>query len=223
MQKGCRDSSRGIYIAYLIQGLILLSAVYSLSIGQYLTAVSSGIAFSLTLVPSLMMRSLRFCLPWGVNLCIAVSLYLHVMGHVADYYIIFAPYYDKLTHFVSSITVAILGFFLAILADRLWDLRLNRQAIVFFVVILTLAMGAVWEIYEFVFDQVFGMNLQHGNTDTMLDLIIDLVGAMIVALFADITLRTVPKEEIISLFPESAHTAVKTDLGEGLPEMAESR
>lgn len=219
----CPDPSRGVYLTYFVQGLILLSVAYSLTIGEYFLGFSSGVAFLLTIVPSLMTRNMRLCLPWEVNLFIAVSLYLHVMGHVGGYYVLFAPYYDKLTHLVSSITVALLAFFAAVLADHQGDVRLTRPAIVVFILIFTLAAGTVWEIYEFVFDQVFGTNLQLGNTDTMSDLVVDLVGAGIVAVFAAIALTKTEKHQFLRLFADPSSHPKPGDVGSDPAESAEGR
>ena len=42
------------------------------------------------------------------------------------------------------------------------------------------SIGAMWEIFEFSMDQLFGMNMQKsGLVDTMTDLIIDTAGAAI--------------------------------------------
>ena len=221
MPSACPDPSRGVYLIYLIQGLILLSVAYSLTAGDYFLGFSAGIAFLLTMVPSLMTRNLHLCLPWEVNLLIAVSLYLHVMGHVGDYYVLFAPYYDKLTHLVSSVTVALLAFFAAILADHQGDLRLTRPAIIIFILIFTLAAGAAWEIYEFTCDQVFGTNLQHGNTDTMVDLIVDLIGAAIVAIFAAIALSRGEKDRFIRFFVDRTSRRNPGDIMDGPADLAE--
>ena len=179
----CLDSSRGVYLTYFIQGLILLAAAASIMGGEYLSGLSAAFAFLLTLAPSFATRNMRFCLPWGVNLLIAVSLYLHVMGYTGGYYAALA-YYDKLAHLVSSATVALIVFSLMVLAGHRGDVRLTTPAVVASILIATLAAGALWEIYEFAVDQIFGTSLQLGNTDTMWDLIMDLIGAAIVAGFA---------------------------------------
>ena len=46
---------------------------------------------------------------------------------------------------------------------------------------LSIAVG--WEIYEFSMDKLYGMTLQKGNTDTMVDFISCAVGAVITMLF----------------------------------------
>ena len=42
---------------------------------------------------------------------------------------------------------------------------------------LAISIGAVWEVFEFVMDQLFGLNMQKsGLVDTVWDLIVNLVG-----------------------------------------------
>ncbi|MDK2890130.1 MAG: hypothetical protein PWR21_762 [Methanoculleus sp.] len=219
----CPDPSRGIYLTYFIQGLILLSAASSITAGEFFLGLSAGVAFLLTMAPSLMTRNLRLCLPWEVNLLVAVSLYLHVMGHVGEYYVLLAPYYDKLTHLISSITVAVIAFFLAILAEHQGDVRLTRQAIVVFILVSTLAAGAVWEIYEFVVDQAFDMGLQHGNTDTMMDLIVDLVGGVIVAVIAATALARGEVHRFIRFFADPSSGTEPAEIVADPVDMARSR
>jgi uncharacterized membrane protein YjdF len=64
-------------------------------------------------------------------------------------------------------------------------LQFERWQIFFFIVIFTLAFGAIWEIWEFTLDTLAGAYLtkplQHSNTDTMIDLITDLFGGLIIA------------------------------------------
>jgi hypothetical protein len=50
---------------------------------------------------------------------------------------------------------------------------------------ITFALGIAvgWEIYEFIMDSLYGMTLQKGNSDTMMDFISCSVGAVITMLF----------------------------------------
>jgi hypothetical protein len=46
-----------------------------------------------------------------------------------------------------------------------------------------LAIGALWEIYEFAMDSIFGLNMQKsGLVDTMWDLVVDAGGAFVASL-----------------------------------------
>ena len=60
--------------------------------------------------------------------------------------------------------------------------------IAFFAFMFALGMGALWEIFEFSMDKIFGMNMQKpmfgdysGLTDTMYDLIVDAIGALFIS------------------------------------------
>jgi uncharacterized membrane protein YjdF len=201
---GRRLNFSGILLAYAVQGLILLQVGYSFAKGDYFLGLVGSFAFFLTTVPYLVRRRFDISLPWEVNLLIALSLFLHVAGHVSDYYILFSPYYDKIAHFVSSITISVLGFVLVLLVDRYSSLQLTRPMIIFFIVIFTMALGAFWEIYEYLFDTFLGTVLQHGLDDTMIDLIFDLFGAIIIAAVGNFYLRRLTKEEMALLFMNPA-------------------
>lgn len=190
----------GIVLAYFIQGLILLNVGYSVWCHNWFLAFVGLFGFFITTVPYFVSTKTDLCLPWEVNLLIALSLYLHVAGHIADYYVIFAPYYDKIAHFVSSITVSVLGFVLVLLIDRYAGFRLTRPMLICFIVIFTMAMGAFWEIYEYIFDLFFNTKLQLGLDDTMTDLVFDLFGAILTAAVGNFYLRRLTIEEVTCFF-----------------------
>ena len=201
------NRSRGIYLAYTIQGLILLAAASRFLAGEYFLGFAAAFAFLLTMVPALVTRSLRLYLPWEINVLIAASLYIHVMGHVGEYYVTLAPYYDKLAHLVASVTVGLIALFLVLIAEHRGEVRLTGPAIAVFILTSTLAAGTVWEIYEFAADQVLGTNLQFGNTDTMWDLVVDLIGGALVAVFAAIVLARGEEDRFDRFFAEPSSGA----------------
>lgn len=59
---------------------------------------------------------------------------------------------------------------------------------------LTLALGAFWEIMEFASDQILATSYQHGLDDTMWDLITDLVGGGIIGVLGNIYVTQIPEE-----------------------------
>jgi hypothetical protein len=179
--------SRGVYIAWAIQGLILLEGVYGIIVLSPSIVITAFTGFFLTCIPYLIERRIQVTLPWEVNLLIAVSVFLHVAGYSQYLYVLFYPYYDKFAHFVTSITVGVLAFVSILLINRFSCTKLARWQIFFYIVIFTMAIGAFWEIYEYLMDTFFGSYLtkplQHGLDDTMIDLITDLLGGIIVATF----------------------------------------
>ena len=190
----------GIYLAYLMQMLIFVYAVYSVYTRDYFWAIWGFFALILTLTPLMLKRRFHVTLPWELNFLIVLSLYLSVSGNVQGWYYHFYPFYDKVAHLVSSITIAVLGFVAAVIMDRYTEIKMNRPLIVIFVIIFTMAIGSFWEITEFVSDNLFGTQLQVGLRDTMYDLIFDLAGGTIIGVLGDVYLKRMPKERFFSDF-----------------------
>lgn len=180
-------SNRGVYIAVAMQGLILLEGIYGLFIRNPSIIFTSFIGFFMTCIPYLIGRRIQVTLPWEVNFLIAFAIFLHVVGYSQHLYILLYPYFDKFAHFVSSITVAVLAFVSIILINRFSCTKLPRWQIFFYIVIFTMAIGAFWEIFEYLMDTFFGAyltkSLQHGIDDTMIDLILDLLGGIVIGFF----------------------------------------
>ena len=180
-------SNRGVYIALAMQGLILLEGIYGLFIRNPSIIFTSFIGLFMTCIPYLIGRRIQVTLPWEVNFLIAFAIFLHVAGYSQHLYILLYPYYDKFAHFVSSITVAVLAFVSIILINRFSCTKLRRWQIFFYIVIFTMAIGAFWEIYEYLMDTFLGAyltkSLQHGLDDTMIDLILDLLGGVVIGFF----------------------------------------
>lgn len=105
-------------------------------------------------------------------------------------------YYDRIwwwdiaLHASSGLLLGILGFLLVYVlneSDQV-DMQLKPRFLAIFAFLFAVATGALWEIFEFSMDQLFGMRMQKpmlgddsGLTDTMWDLIVDALGAAIVS------------------------------------------
>ena len=182
------------YLTYIMQALIIMTAVYSFHIGYYAGTFFGLVAVGLSLIPTLVHRKVHIVVPWEVTFLIALTLFLHIAGYSYYWYVNLYPYYDKFAHLIASITVALLGFLAVLIIMRVSNgLQFERWHIFFFIVIFTLALGVIWEIWEFTLDSLAGASpiqpLQLSNTDTMLDLIADLGGGIIIAVLGTFYLK----------------------------------
>jgi hypothetical protein len=182
------------YLTYIMQALIILTAVYSFHIGYYAGTFFGLVAVGLSLIPTLVHRKVHIVVPWEVTFLIALTLFLHIAGYSYYWYVDFYPYYDKFTRLIASMTVALLGFLAVLIIMRISNgLQFKRWHIFFFIVIFTLALGVIWEIWEFALDSLAGAYptnpLQLSNADTMLDLIADLGGGIVIAVLGTFYLK----------------------------------
>lgn len=91
-------------------------------------------------------------------------------------------HFDIVTHCASGVLSAWFGYdFANIIYRKRGDLGPAMSSLFSLAFALSIAVG--WEIYEFSMDMLYGMTLQKGNTDTMVDFISCAIGAVITMLF----------------------------------------
>ena len=90
-------------------------------------------------------------------------------------------HFDIVTHCASGVLSAWFGYdFANIIYRKRGDLGPAMSSLFSLAFALSIAVG--WEIYEFSMDKLYGMTLQKGNTDTMVDFISCAIGAVVTML-----------------------------------------
>ena len=117
------------------------------------------------------------------------------LGEVRNFYYA-VPHWDTMLHTFSGAMLGALGFTIAeLLSDSPNSkVELSPFFIAFFGFCFAVAAGAVWEIYEYTIDSIMKLNMQKyafedgtlklgraALNDTMKDIIVDVVGALIMA------------------------------------------
>ena len=111
------------------------------------------------------------------------------LGEVRDYYERFW-WWDLLLHGTAGLLLGILGFMIVYVLNenQRVDMHMRPSFLALFAFCFSQAIGAVWEIFEFAMDELFGLTMQKpmlgdasGLTDTMWDLIVNAIGAAIIS------------------------------------------
>ncbi len=147
---------------------------------------------------------------WGVEIpsfmtvLYAVFLYCSIyLGEVRGFYFLI-PYWDTILHTFSGIALGALGFSVLTLlnkTDRV-PFNLSPAFVSIFAFCFAVAVDVVWEIYEFAADGLLTMNMQKHSLangqplvgrealgDTMVDLIVDSIGAAFISLVGYVSLK----------------------------------
>ncbi len=157
--------------------------------------VNTGVAILVTELPDLLDRRYDFPLDPGLTLWITAAVFLHALGTVgipgseANFYRS-VWWWDHVTHALSSSVVAAVGY----ATTRAFDTRsesvsLPPKFMFVFILLFVLAFGVAWEVIEFVLAELSALTgsgpvlTQYGLDDTMLDLVFDAIGGVIVALW----------------------------------------
>lgn len=164
-------------------------------------------------LPSILNRKWKIVVPNTIIILYYVFLYCAIyLGEVFDFYYRI-PYWDTLLHAFSGAMLGALGFVLVDILNKDSHVRVSLSPffVSLFAFSFALAVGALWEVYEFSFDALLGLNMQKHTTqegalllgnaalsDTMKDIIIDAVAALLVAILGYILGQRREKHPLIS-------------------------
>ncbi|MDX1656756.1 MAG: hypothetical protein R3310_16220, partial [Candidatus Competibacteraceae bacterium] len=148
---------------------------------------------AITFLPLVLGRRFEINIPPEFELLAVVFVYASLfLGEVHGYYVRFW-WWDVLLHSGSGLLLGIIGFLLVYVLNEQKEVQLHMRPsfVALFAFMFAMGLGALWEIFEFAMDQLFGLNMQKsGLVDTMWDLIVDMIGSLIIALLGWGFLRT---------------------------------
>ena len=217
-------------IAFVLFLTLVLSVLYALTRfilapseipeGEQFTKVKSDyllmftqclLGLAVMSLPTIITHKLRLMVPNAMCILYYVFLYCAIfLGEIFSFYYLI-PHWDLYLHAMSGAMLGALGFILVdwLNKDEHVKLSMSPVFVSLFAFSFALAVGALWEIYEFAFDRALGLNMQKFRNedgtlligasalrDTMEDLIIDGVSAAAVTILGPITnLRRKKKKE----------------------------
>ncbi len=165
---------------YAVRIFLTAEIVIALATRTYTTAFIALATLGMTMLPAVFASRLHIKLPItflsAAVIFIFATLYL---GEVGDFYERYW-WWDDVLHFGSAMGFGILGFLMVFMMFEGDRYAAPPWAISLIAFCVAVTIGAIWEIFEFGMDQIFGLNMQKsGLPDTMSDLIIDSIGAAI--------------------------------------------
>lgn len=184
------DESRSVaaWLTFLIQVLLVVGLAMFVLRRDWENTFLTLIVIGLTAVPALLWRRYHIVVPPEFQLIAAAFVFLSLfLGSAGNFYYKFW-WWDAVLHTGSGFLLGIVGWislFLLNQTDRV-PKGIRPEFLCFFAVTFAVFLGVVWEIFEFAVDKFApSINMQSNETgvdDTMHDLIVDTLGAIIVAL-----------------------------------------
>ena len=114
------------------------------------------------MLPTFLSHKWKVVVPNTVVILYYIFLYCAIyLGEVQNFYFVI-PYWDTILHAFSGAMLGALGFILVDLLNKDQKVHVNLSPffISLFAFCFALAVGALWEIYEFSFDALLGLNMQ---------------------------------------------------------------
>lgn len=172
-----RDQTR---LTRLIWLALILAAAEALITERFSLAFVALITLGLSMAPVYVARWAEITVPKGFMLAVVMFVGGTIfLGEVFDFYNRFW-WWDIAMHGGSAVGFGLIGFVLVFMMFQGDRFAAPPLAIAVFAFCFAVAIGAMWEIFEFTMDQLAGTNMQKsGLRDTMGDLIVDCGGALI--------------------------------------------
>ena len=181
----------------LLRMVLAAFAIVTFLRGEFIWCLSIVFSLFLTLAPSILRRDFNVRLPIIFEIGITLSVFLHLVGGYVGLYWTWG-YYDHITHFISSLTVSMIGVtLLYILAYSFKVICLPPLGFGIFTVLFAMSVGVVWEFLEWFSDWAWATGLQVDLHDTMWDLVFDTLAGVIIGSAATLRLKREKKLDVV--------------------------
>jgi hypothetical protein len=176
---------------------LLLVGIFFIGVerGSTTVVVNALVGLVATQIPPLLERDYGVPMDPALTLWITSAVFLHALGVLGlpgserNFYGT-VWWWDHLTHALSSSVVAAVGYATARALDvRSDDIHLPPKFMFVYVLIFVMAFGVLWEVIEFAIGEAArllgnrALLTQYGLHDSMLDLVFDAIGAVVVGVW----------------------------------------
>ncbi len=193
-------------LAYALQSILIVGLLAEIWSQQWFNAVITSAIILITFSPVLLEKKLHVYIPPEfVLLSIGFVFASLFLGEVHGYYTRYW-WWDIALHTGSGVLLGIVGFLLVHVLNETEKIGVYMKPgfVAFFAFLFAIGIGALWEIFEFSMDSIFDMNMQKemlgdssGLTDTMWDLIVDTIGALVMSVLGYGYIKTAKNESFL--------------------------
>lgn len=186
-------------------------AVYSLIQQNYIIMLECLVGVVLVIAPGLIDKRLKLELPSLLYIVYFIFIFAAIfLGSGLGFYSR-VPRWDDILHSLSGALLAVLGFAIVMIYNKKSKNitgTISAGFMAVFAFSFALAIGAVWEIYEYTGDGLLGMSMQRflaedgsglvGRAalyDTMKDIIVDTLSALITSVIGGILISKRRKKD----------------------------
>ncbi len=174
----------GYTISWVLRASIIIMAFSYIYYQDFLAAILFMLMFVVSMIPIILNQYYNAKLHWTFDLFTSFMVFMHMSGFIGLYNIF--PIWDDIAHLFGSCAITFIGFTFAYAMHESRRISITIPIMGLFAFFWTMGIGSIWEIIEFLWDnlvfltQTYGLS-QNGLIDTMIDLSWDMIAAVITA------------------------------------------
>jgi len=185
-------------ILNLIRLILVLIFFNSLLNNSIIVQFFSVTALLITFIPLILYKYFKIEVPAKFEILFLMFIYgILFIGEVKTFSQVW--WWDIALTFTASLVLGFTGLSILYVLYKENKIDTNPLFIAILIFCFTVSAGAIWEISEFLIDLIFSSGLQPNLTDTMIDQIVNAIGALIVSATGYICIKK-DKELLISTF-----------------------
>lgn len=170
-----------IIIINLIRLILILTFAYSSTSHRPLVQAVSAVAFIITFIPGILKNVFKINIPAAFEIIYIMFLYgLLIFGETRGFYHGHL-WWEILMNLTASIALGLVGLSIVYVLYKRRRISASPIFAAILIFIFAVSMGNIWELFEFALDALVKSGLQKSLTDTMVDLSINIFGAIIVS------------------------------------------
>ncbi|MEG6616571.1 hypothetical protein V6C27_09110 [Peptococcaceae bacterium 1198_IL3148] len=180
-----KSNKKNLWIFIVIRLSIIIAGLIAIIDKNWTYLAMAILTLLVMLLPSIVEKKFNLQIPSEFEIVLILFIYAAIfLGELHQFYDRFW-WWDKMLHSFSGLILGNIGFLIVsyLNSSTKMNIQLSPVFVAFFSFCFAVAMGAIWEIYEYFMDKCFGFFMQRGSLDdTMTDIILDTLGALIFAI-----------------------------------------
>ena len=179
-----------LIITNLIRLILFLTFIYATTSARTLVQAVSIIALLITFIPTILNKLFHIQIPSSFEIIYLMFVYgLLTLGELRGLYH-GSIWWSILMTFTASLALGFTGLSIIHVLHKTNRINTNPLLAAILIFALTLSFATLWEIFEFTLDTIIHSGLQKNLTDTMQDLSINVLGALLVSIAGYNHIRT---------------------------------
>ncbi|NPE26893.1 ATP-binding protein [Methanococcoides sp. SA1] len=168
-------------ITNLIRLILILTFIFTLNADRTLVQAVSAIALLITFIPNIL-QIFKIKIPAAAEILYLMFIYgLLILGEVRGFYH-GQIWWDILMTFTASLALGFAALSLVYVLHKTNRINTNPILAALIIFSITLSLATLWELFEFTLDLIISSGLQKSLLDTMQDLSINLIGAILISI-----------------------------------------
>ncbi len=202
----------GLSLTWLLRTFLFVTGIMFLLTGDPIGFSIYIFTFILSLLPIMVGQLYKVKFHWLLQFMIALMISIHMFGFLGAY--LWIPFYDDIAHILGSVMLTFIGFSIVYSLNYCRKIKISLPMMGVFSFLWTMAIGAVWEIIEFIWDNISVLSYEYGFSqnslfDTMSDLSLDAAAGILIALFCVFIVRKVDNKKLKAFFEPLAKMVKK--------------